>query len=152
MFSAGIYVGCYLVEASLQSDLRCFYDDDCLQQLIDSLYLSHDNNTTILNYSSTTSRYKPDTSIQNIIENLMIEQWNNQTSYQFYFEQCQPQECSATYISQGNIIYIITTTIGLIGGLTKLYKFLVPILVKIVLRFIIPFLRRKLFKNRVTTS
>ena len=32
-----------MVAAVLQSDLRCFFDIDCLQQLVDSLSLSNIN-------------------------------------------------------------------------------------------------------------
>jgi SNF family Na+-dependent transporter len=79
----------------------------------------------------------------------MIEQWNNETFYQNYFNQCQPDECSATYVNRGNILYIITTMTGLIGGLTKVYLFAVPLLVKIFFLLIIRFKRRKLISNRV---
>jgi hypothetical protein len=141
----GIYVGCYLVEALLQSDLRCFSDHLCLQQLINSLKLSS-NISTLLNSGSI---YEVSTTLQEIISNLMIEQWNNQTFYQDYFNQCQPDECSATYVDQGNILYIITAMTGLIGGLTKVYTFVVPLLVNIILRRIIRFKRNRLVNNRV---
>ncbi|CAF3841579.1 unnamed protein product, partial [Adineta steineri] len=138
----GIFVGCYLVEAVLQSDLRCFFDIDCLQQLIDSLSLVNISASDII-LNSTASHYQEKSSLLEIVSNLMVEEWNNQTFYDNYFNICQPSVCTATYISRGNIIYIITTTIGLIGGLTKVYKFIVPIFIKITVRVIIPFLRKK---------
>jgi hypothetical protein len=144
-FSSGIYAGCYAVEALLQSDLRCFYDNLCLQQLISSLQLT--TNTSSL--SNSTSQYQVNSSLLQIISNLMIEQWNNQTFYQNYFDQCQPDECTATYVQRGNILYIITTMTGLIGGLTKAYMFTVPILVKIVSSLIIRFKRKKIVNIRV---
>ncbi len=79
----------------------------------------------------------------------MIEQWNNQTFYQDYFNQCQPDECSATYVDQGNVLYIITAMTGLIGGLTKVYTFVIPLLVNVVFRRIIRFKRNRLVNNRV---
>jgi hypothetical protein len=79
----------------------------------------------------------------------MIEQRNNQTFYQDYFNQCQPDECSATYVDQGNVLYIITAMTGLIGGLTKVYTFVIPLLVNIILRRIIRFKRNRLVNNRV---
>jgi hypothetical protein len=129
----------------LQSDLRCFYDDLCLQQLMNSLNLS--NNTSSL--PNSTSLYQVTTTLQEILSNLMIEQWNNQTFYQDYFNQCQPEECSATYVKQGNVLYIITTMTGLIGGLTKVYMFVIPLLVKIIWPRIIRFKRNILVNNRV---
>ncbi|CAF4409591.1 unnamed protein product, partial [Adineta steineri] len=110
--------GCYLVEAVLQSDLRCFFDIDCLQQLINSLSLENISVPDII-LNSTASHYQEKSSILEIVSNLMVEEWNNQTFYDNYFNICQPSVCTATYVSRGNIIYIITTTIGLIGGLTK---------------------------------
>jgi len=79
----------------------------------------------------------------------MIEQWNNQTFYQDYFNQCQPDEYSATYVDQGNVLYIITAMTGLIGGLTQVYAFVVPLLVNIIVRRIIRFKRNRLVNNRV---
>ncbi|CAF3670536.1 unnamed protein product, partial [Adineta steineri] len=114
----GIFVGCYLVEAVLQSDLRCFFDSNCLQKLIDSLSLENITVSDII-LNSTASHYQEKGSLLEIVSNLMVEEWNNQTSYDSYFNICQPSVCTATYISRGNIVYIITTTIGLTGGLTK---------------------------------
>jgi hypothetical protein len=144
-FLVGIYVGCYLVGGLLQSDLRCFYNDLCLQQLMNSLNISV--NTTSLSNSS--SVYRVTTPLLEIVSNLMIEQWNNDTSYQDYFNQCQPEECSITYVHRGNVPYIITMMTGLIGGLTKVYMFAVPLLVKIIYPLIIRLKRNKLVNNRV---
>jgi len=99
--------------------------------------------------SNSASIYQVTTTLLDIMSNLMIEQWNNQTFYQDYFNQCQPDECSATYVPRGNVPYIITTMTGLIGGLTKVYLFAVPLLVKIIFPFIIRFKRNKLVNNRV---
>ncbi|CAF1138821.1 unnamed protein product [Adineta steineri] len=141
-----IFVGCYLVEAVLQSDLRCFFDIGCLQQLIDSLSLVNISASDII-LNSTASHYQEKSSLLEIVSNLMVEEWNNQTSYDNYFNICQPSVCTATYISRGNIIYIITTTIGLIGGLTTVYKFVVPIFIKIMVHVIIPYIRKKCGRN-----
>ncbi|CAF0807515.1 unnamed protein product [Adineta steineri] len=83
--------------------------------------------------NSTASHYQEKSSLLEIVSNLMVEKWNNQTFYDNYFNICQPSVCTATYVSQGNIVYIITTTIGLIGGLTKVYKFVVPIFIMIII-------------------
>ncbi|CAF1128257.1 unnamed protein product [Adineta steineri] len=142
----GIFVGCYLVEAVLQSDLRCFFDIDCLQQLINSLSLVDISVSNII-LNLTASHYQEQSSLLEIVSNLMVEEWHNQTSYDNYFNICQPSVCTATYISHGNIIYIITTTIGLIGGLTKVYRFIVPIFMRTIGHVIIPFIRRKCGMN-----
>ena len=129
----------------MQSDLHCFYDDLCLQQLINSLKLPI--NTSSL--SNSTSKYQVNTTLQEIISNLMVEQWNNQSFYQDYFNQCQPDECTATYVHRGNVPYIITTMTGLIGGLTKVYMFVIPLLGKLIFPLIIRLKGKKLINNKV---
>ncbi|CAF1364363.1 unnamed protein product [Adineta steineri] len=141
----GIYVGCYLIEGLLQSDLQCFYDDLCLQKLIDSLNISTDTSPL----SNSTSKYKVTTNLLEILSNLMIEQWNNESSYENYFNECQPNECSITYVNRGNIIYIITTMTGLIGGLTKFYLFITPLVVALILFVISQFKQKNLVNNRI---
>ncbi|CAF1023669.1 unnamed protein product [Rotaria sp. Silwood1] len=121
----GVYVGCYLVEALLQSNLRCLYDDLCLQELIKPLKLSI-NSSSLSNSSSVYG-----------------------TSYEDYFNECQPEECSATYVHRENVVYIITTMTGLISGLTKVYLFTVPLLVNMIFPLLIRLKRNGLFNNRV---
>lgn len=86
-------------------------------------------------YNSTQSQYNVTTKIEEIINNLMIEQWNSQTSFNSYFKQCSPQTCTYTYSKQADLQYMIATIFGLIGGLTTIFRIFVPNLVK--------FLRRK---------
>lgn len=128
----GIFVGCYMVESVLQSDLRCLFDVDCLQQLTDSLSLTNINVSDIV-LDLTNSRYQTSSSLLEIFSNIMVEEWNNQSSYAIYFNTCEVSVCTATYISHGNVIYIVTTIIGLIGGLTKVYRFALPLFMKIII-------------------
>ncbi|CAF1440744.1 unnamed protein product [Didymodactylos carnosus] len=140
----GIYVGCYIVDAVLHSDLQCFYDQTCLSSLLNAIQYPLNNNVTLLN-SSLTTRYNTTTTIGELVQNLMIEQWNNKTSHEFYFNTCQPQYCTYAYISRSTPIFTITTIIGLIGGLTKVYKLLIPLIVRLIRRYIWwPYFERKL--------
>jgi hypothetical protein len=90
--------------------------------------------------------------MQDILQQLMIEQWNNETSYDDYFNVCKPKNCTATYVSRGNIVYIITTITSLIGGLKDIYIFLVPFIVKVIGSVIWPFIKRKFHRNRIATT
>jgi beta-lactamase regulating signal transducer with metallopeptidase domain len=59
----------------------------------------------------------------------MVEEWNSSIMYENYFNECEPTECTYTHQTKNNILYIITTIIGLIGGLTTALKLIVPRLV-----------------------
>ncbi|CAF1580352.1 unnamed protein product, partial [Didymodactylos carnosus] len=45
---------------------------------------------------------------------------------------CAPQECTYTYSGHNNVVYIVTTVIGLIGGLTKVLQVIIPPIVEFV--------------------
>ncbi|CAF1247447.1 unnamed protein product [Didymodactylos carnosus] len=45
---------------------------------------------------------------------------------------CAPQECTYTYSGHNNVVYIVTTIIGLVGGLTKVLQVIIPPIVKFV--------------------
>jgi uncharacterized membrane protein len=135
-----------MLEAVLKSDLRCFFDVECLKELKSKLHV----NVSSAALQTNTTRFPPMTPLFDIVTDLMVEKWINQTSYENYFSQCQPTTCTATYVDRGDIIQIITIIIGLIGGFTKAYKFCVPLMVMAVFRFVIPMIRRKLLEsNRV---
>ncbi|CAF1010004.1 unnamed protein product [Adineta steineri] len=82
--------------------------------------------------SSLPSQYSEDSTIENLLNNLMIEEWNSTQMYAQYYNECQPIECTYTTRTRNNILYVITTLIGIIGGLTRVSKILVPLLVKII--------------------
>ncbi|CAF3731251.1 unnamed protein product [Adineta steineri] len=128
---SGFYVGCYTTEALLRSTLECFYNQTCIDNL--QIYLSSRSPmyVTALD-SSLPSQYSEYSTIENLLNNLMIEEWNPTQMYDRYYDECQPIECTYTIITRNNILYVITTLIGIIGGLTRVSKILVPISVKII--------------------
>ena len=127
----GIRVGCSIIKQVFASSLQCFFEQSCLDT-ISNLILStsvYPLNATAMNHSIE-SQYNVTTKVQEIVENLMIEKWNNRTSFELYFKQCNPQTCKYTYNKQADIRYMITIIIGLIGGLTTLLRNIIPPLVK----------------------
>ncbi|CAF4073640.1 unnamed protein product, partial [Adineta steineri] len=112
----GYYLGCYASESMFRSTFECFFDQTCIQTIynLTNSRSQHPFNATAMQLNS--SRYNVTTSVQDIIYNLMIEEWNNETSFQFYFKQCNPYLCSYSYDIKGDISYLIAITFGLIGG------------------------------------
>ncbi|CAF4234895.1 unnamed protein product, partial [Adineta steineri] len=134
----GFYMACYIIESLLQSDLRCFYNQTCIDQLQSYFISSSAINITSLD-KSLSSRFLPNSTFEEIVNGLMIEQWNpsNQSvMYERYFNACRPSECTYTQETKNSIIYIVTTLIGLLGGLITALKLIVPRLVKFTAFFI----------------
>ncbi|CAF3532469.1 unnamed protein product [Adineta steineri] len=126
----GLYTGCYIIEALLQSDLQCFYDQVCIDNLLLYLGLSTLMNVTALD-TSMLSQFLENSTIGDILDQLMVEEWINSSIYENYYNECKPSYCSYTVTTKNSAIYIVTTLIGLIGGLITVLKLMVPMLVKV---------------------
>ena len=105
--SRGMFVGCYPLEALLQADLSCLYNQSCI-----------DPSSTFpaLNQSQT-SRFSLTTTVEQIIGDLMIEEWLNRISYEDYFDHCAPTLCSYSYTTKGDRVQGLTILVSLYGGL-----------------------------------
>lgn len=130
-FVPGFYIGCFFVEALRQSDLHCFYNQSCIDDLIIHLNMAQSTLYTSMNESSLIHS-KTDTQIGTIIDALMVDQWKWNINHTNYFDQCRPKECTYTIVARNSWINIVTTTFGLIGGLVTVLKIIIPRLVQLV--------------------
>ena len=125
------YIGCYTIEALLQSDLQCFYDQTCIDNLQSYFQVSSIMNVTALDMSLS-NHFLENATIESVLNELMVEEWNSSSMYDKYYNECQPKQCSYTRTTKNSAIYIVTTVIGLIGGLITVLKLTVPRLVVII--------------------
>jgi hypothetical protein len=66
------------------------------------------------------------------LRKLIIEQWNFSRMHEGYYNECQPAECVYSYETRNDVVYIIVTVFGLIGGLITILKLIIPRLIKII--------------------
>ena len=125
------YIGCYVIEALLRSRLWCFYNQDCVNELHIHLSSSLLMDVNALD-SSAPSEYSENSTIQELIDNLMIEEWTLITMYDRYYNECQPTHCTYALETRNDIIYIFTTLFGIAGGLITVLKFVVPRSIKLI--------------------
>jgi len=116
----------------LLSTLECFYNDTCLSYITREINsLVSPTNFSTLNLSLLSINETQYDRIDTLAIKLFVRSWNNQSSYQSYFNQCHPLTCQYTYESRFNIIYIITTVIGLLGTLNIVLKLLIPYVINL---------------------
>ncbi|CAF1436722.1 unnamed protein product [Adineta ricciae] len=128
-------------EALLMSTLECFYDDKCLnklKQVISEAPLS--KNLTKLQSTSSSNRYDR---IEILANHLFIHSWTNESFYETYFNQCHPLQCQYTFHSRLNLIDIIITLIGFLGGINIVLRFTLPRLTKMTNRIYERLLQRQ---------
>ncbi|CAF3605536.1 unnamed protein product, partial [Adineta steineri] len=140
----GVLVGSSILNAVLQSNLSCLYNESCLSKLNtylnDSLYPF---NATTLTVPSSASSLP---TINDLAKKLMVDSWQLNSSYQHYFNACNPLTCTYSYTHQFDILFIITTIISFIGGIVTVLM--------IVILPTIKFLRKKLktFKRLLSSA
>ncbi len=119
---SGLYIGCMPFDSIMESTLECFYDENCLSQLFNM------TNIEALN-SSINSTFPIDTQISTLVEELFLENLSNINDFALFFKECVPNKCIYSYNGRGNVAFIITTILSLIGGLSVALKIIAPLIV-----------------------
>jgi hypothetical protein len=126
-----MHLGCFVLEALLQSILECLYNQTCINIL--QLHLTNSSLTNIsADDSSLLIRHNENSTLQKLVNDLMIEDWNLSNAYESYYEGCQPTQCSYTYMTKNDVIYIATSVFGLVGGLAMVLRLVLPRLVRLI--------------------
>ncbi|CAF0751968.1 unnamed protein product [Adineta steineri] len=120
--SRGMLSGCYPLESILQSTLTCLNNQACIDPTKTFKALNSS--------SSISSRFPLNTTIESIVNELMVEELLSNTSYEAYYKQCAPLSCTYSYVDNRNVIDGITILISLYGGLVIIYRILAILIVK----------------------
>lgn len=125
----GLKMGCTPSESFRASSLDCFHNHSCLELLRDQTKV---NGTLLLTPLSTNgSRFAGNTTIEQLLAELFIEQWQTTINYSSYFSQCAPSTCLYKSHQRQNILHVINVLIGVHGGLSILLGWACPKLVQL---------------------
>ncbi|CAF4216687.1 unnamed protein product, partial [Adineta steineri] len=145
----GMVLSCLAVDSLLASSLQCFYNASCLKMIIRERSFQTNPSKIdprVANITPLNPRFdrrsSPNTTLDNIVSRLFIEDWTNTTNFSSYYHQCAPYQCTYTYEQRFNRVYIVATVFGIIGGLSVALKIFIPLLV-ILLRRICRLCRRR---------
>ena len=131
----GMYRGCIPTEALLQSSLICFYDQTCIDQFLFFQQFNSSIHAPALT-TSASGRFLANSTVEELVDQLMVEAWNFSAEHSSYFNACRVAQCSYTYMTKNDALFVITTVFGLIGGLVKLLRFAVPLAVDNIFKLI----------------
>ena len=103
-------IGCYPLEALLQSSLLCLFNTTRVQ-LLDAYFPSLTTAALHLQVLSTnrSSHYESNTTVESFPNQLLVEQWITKSSYDAYYAQCAPRTCIFTYVRRSNPLVLVTT-------------------------------------------
>lgn len=117
----GFRSGCLPLNSLLLSTLQCYHNQSCFNSI--GTYLGTLNSSfTIL----TRNNLNQSTPTSALVHELMVEEWSKEMNYSQYFAACRPLSCSYNYTQNFDILYIITTLIGLLGGLIAILRIICP--------------------------
>ena len=126
----GMKVGCMPYDAMIKSTLECFFSQSCLNTT--ARWIS---NLPPEQWPRALDRWmvstsKPETTIENLVNERMVERWINSTDFAGYYRSCAPSQCTYTVVRYNSFAYVISLLIGLYGGLTVALRFMAPFIVK----------------------
>ena len=123
--SKGMMTGCYPLEALLQSTFECFYDQECID--FNGIFKALNSSLSI------SSKFAANTTIELILNELMVENYSINISYERYYAQCTPWSCSYLYIQRHTAMDILTSLISLYSGLVIIFQWIVTVIIRIFL-------------------
>lgn len=124
----GLFIGCLPLSTLLQSTLECFYNQTCIDTLHFELF-GDKNLSSLAAGLMMPSHFPLNASIGSILNELFVEKWFEQYDYEAFFRACVVSMCIYIHNQRPDILYGLTTIIGLIGGLAVVLRVICPLLV-----------------------
>jgi len=87
------------------------------------------SSSPIIPLKKSATHFATDQSIESIVQEMFVESWSFNISYNNFFEQCQPLSYYVTFIEQNSLLIGITTIVGLYEGLPTFFNLVVPLCV-----------------------
>ena len=136
----GLVKSCTFLQSFHVSDLRCFYDQHCVDTLLSMYNVDMPSrlplprtilNINILN-SSTPSQFSPNTTILSILEQMAVDEWNITPNFELYFNACAPAQCTYTVSQRFDLLYVISTLVGLAGGIMIILRLFISNIARVI--------------------
>ena len=126
---SGFRIGCYPLEALLQSSLNCLFDPTCVKLL--ALYFPSTTDVIPVRMlvNDRSSQYLVNTTFETLVSQLLVEQWTTNMSYESFYNQCAPTTCTFTYAARKSLLVNVTSLLGLFGGLSVGLRVFVPVII-----------------------
>ena len=123
----GLFAGCLPYNSLLKSTLECFFNQTCID-----LFQIFINRSLSFISPLSSSYFQTNTTVNNLLNELLIESWNDVSNFTNYYKICAPLACTYSFDQRFNILYVILTLISLFGGLRIITYFSAPFIVSFI--------------------
>lgn len=138
----GVSFGCYYLDSILFSTLSCFFSNSCIIEyalatvsddptIVSLSDFFNISDTILLEFSSSSAHFTIDDTIETMVNQLFIDSWSNETSYDRYFDTCAPSFCTYSYTRRLDIGFMVATFLGIYNGIATVLRYSVPHIVRI---------------------
>lgn len=79
-----------------------------------------------------TEKFPPNATLSDILGLLLIEDWNDKINYDLYYKNCNPINCFYTITKKFHIPTVLTSVIGLMGGISVILRITIPSIIKLI--------------------
>ena len=142
-FIDGWNIACWPMESLLVSTLESFYN----QTRFDQILMNVNSSTSLTRFNALNplenSTFTFNSTLETLVAKLFVEKWLETWNYSFYFSQCQPRYCQYYINQRPETLYIITSLLGLYGGLSVVLHLVIP--------YIVNFLFKKMERRPILT-
>jgi hypothetical protein len=137
-YLTNLMVKCLPTESALSSTLECWYQRTCFDVVL-MAYADQGVpdilNTLPLN-GSVPSRFSLTTTVETMMNELLLENWTVTVSYDQFYTKCAPTSCVYTIEQRFDWFFVIVTILGVYGGLSHSLRLILPIIVRLALIFL----------------
>ncbi|CAF1271698.1 unnamed protein product [Adineta ricciae] len=145
----GLVITCFMLDSFLLSTLECYYSELCLGLLRYQVNITMDTQSTDfglersmiypLIYQTNSHSFAPNTSLEVIVKQMMIEQWNSAFYYNRYYNACKPSFCKYSQIAHAqSYAEIVITLVSATSGLTVALRLITSQLIRFVFHLLAP--------------
>ena len=126
---------CLPTESALTSTLECWYSQTCFGAVL-AAYAREGvpDITDIMPLDvNVPSRFARNATVEVMMNELLLEKWTVNISYEQFYSGCAPLSCVYTIEQRFDWFFVIVTILGVYGGLSTGLKLILPIIVRLVL-------------------
>jgi hypothetical protein len=126
----GMIADCLIMDGTLASTLECYYDQTCISLLHQSLPI-------IVQplFDASNKYFTTNSTVEMLLDEIMIDEITNDIRFDLFYSQCNPAYCSYSYTHRFDALFIVTTIIGIFGGLSFVLRLIAPFIAAMTLRW-----------------
>ncbi|CAF3838289.1 unnamed protein product [Rotaria sordida] len=126
---------CVAIESALASTLECLYNRSCWDLI--RINYARNGDTNLMDIppldANIVSVFSINDTVETLTYALLLENFTVNVSYDQFYAKCAPLSCTYTIQQPFNLIFLITSILAIYGILNKIFRLVLPFIVRLAL-------------------